>query len=59
MSVAASFLDIGDEKEVVDYVREMTPLICLSIIMDNLQAVLSGSFRAPLHIVLQRCSLFL
>lgn len=42
MSVAASFLDIGDEKEVVDYVREMTPLICLSIIMDNLQAVLSA-----------------
>ncbi|KAF7112703.1 hypothetical protein RHSIM_RhsimUnG0202200 [Rhododendron simsii] len=32
-------------KEVVDYVREMTPLLCLSIIMDSLSAILSGIAR--------------
>ncbi|KAJ4822404.1 hypothetical protein Tsubulata_008942 [Turnera subulata] len=31
-------------KEVVDYVGEMAPLLSLSIILDGLQAVLSGSF---------------
>ena len=36
----------SNEKEVGDYVKEMTPLICLSIIMDSLQAVLSGYFPA-------------
>lgn len=30
------------EKEVVDYVKRMTPLLCLSFIMDSLQALLSG-----------------
>ncbi|KAG5528039.1 hypothetical protein RHGRI_028841 [Rhododendron griersonianum] len=33
------------EKEVVDYVREMTSLLCLSIIMDSLTAILSGIAR--------------
>ncbi|KAF7130424.1 hypothetical protein RHSIM_Rhsim10G0074700 [Rhododendron simsii] len=33
------------EKEVVDYVREMIPLLCLSIIMDSLTAILSGIAR--------------
>lgn len=32
----------SNEKEVVKYVKEMTPLICISLIMDSLQAVLSG-----------------
>jgi len=32
----------SNEKEVVDYVKEMVPLICLSVFMDNLQGVLSG-----------------
>ncbi|GFY86758.1 MATE efflux family protein [Actinidia rufa] len=36
----------SNEKEIGDYVKEMTPLICLSIIMDSLQAVLSGYFPA-------------
>lgn len=31
-----------NEKEVIDYVTEMIPLICLTVIMDNLQGVLSG-----------------
>ncbi|KAI8028758.1 Protein DETOXIFICATION 14 [Camellia lanceoleosa] len=35
----------SEEKEVVDYVKEMTPLICFSITMDSLQAVLSGVAR--------------
>lgn len=33
----------SEEKEVVDYVRDMTPLLCLSIMLDSLQTVLSGS----------------
>ncbi|KAK9270953.1 hypothetical protein L1049_026541 [Liquidambar formosana] len=32
----------SSEKEIVDHVTSMVPLICLSIIMDSLQAVLSG-----------------
>ncbi|CAL5367273.1 unnamed protein product [Camellia sinensis] len=32
----------SDDKEVVDYVKDMTPLLCLSIFMDSFQAVLSG-----------------
>ena len=38
-----AYSDVG---EVVDYVKEMTPIICLSITMDSLQAVLSGYFLA-------------
>jgi MATE family multidrug resistance protein len=32
----------SNEKEVVDYVSNMTPLVCLSVILDGLQVVLSG-----------------
>lgn len=32
----------SNDKQVVAYVAIMTPLICLSIITDSLQAVLSG-----------------
>ncbi|KAG5521662.1 hypothetical protein RHGRI_034028 [Rhododendron griersonianum] len=32
----------SNEKEVVDYVTSMAPLVCLSVIMDSLQGVLSG-----------------
>ncbi|KAB5544803.1 hypothetical protein DKX38_012915 [Salix brachista] len=35
----------SNEKEVVDYVTTMAPLLCLSIIMDSLQGVLSGVAR--------------
>ncbi|XP_031265318.1 protein DETOXIFICATION 14-like [Pistacia vera] len=35
----------SDEKEVVDYVTKMAPLICLSVILDSLQCVLSGVAR--------------
>ncbi|KAG5528011.1 hypothetical protein RHGRI_028817 [Rhododendron griersonianum] len=35
----------SSEKEVVDYVREMTPLLCLSIVMDSLTEILSGIAR--------------
>ncbi|KAJ0099346.1 hypothetical protein Patl1_21399 [Pistacia atlantica] len=31
-----------NDKEVVDYVIELAPLLCLSVIMDSMQAVLSG-----------------
>lgn len=32
----------SNEKEVVEYVTSMAPLVCLSIIMDSVQGVLSG-----------------
>lgn len=32
----------NSDKEVVNYVAELVPLLCLSIMMDSLQAVLSG-----------------
>ncbi|KAK3036531.1 hypothetical protein RJ639_030972 [Escallonia herrerae] len=41
-----------DEKEVVDYVKEITPPICLLLIMDSLQAVLSGY-----HLTSSSCSI--
>ncbi|XP_026380715.1 protein DETOXIFICATION 14-like [Papaver somniferum] len=34
-----------NEREVIDYVTEMIPLICLTVVMDNLQGVLSGVAR--------------
>ncbi|KAG9129739.1 hypothetical protein Leryth_015440 [Lithospermum erythrorhizon] len=38
----------SNEKEVVDYVRDITPLLCLSIIVDSIQTVLSGSSSQPI-----------
>ncbi|XP_039116331.1 protein DETOXIFICATION 10-like [Dioscorea cayenensis subsp. rotundata] len=35
----------SNEKEVVDYVTGMAPLVCISVIMDSLQGVLSGVAR--------------
>ncbi|KAL6529956.1 hypothetical protein OROMI_028601 [Orobanche minor] len=35
----------SEEKEVVGYVKEMAPFLCLSIVMDSLQSVLSGVAR--------------
>ena len=32
----------SNEKEVVDYVAKMAPLLCLSVITDSLQGTLSG-----------------
>ena len=32
-----------NEKEVVDYVTRMAPLLCLNILMDSLQGTLSGN----------------
>lgn len=34
----------SNEKEVVDYVTQMVPLLCLSIIIDSLLGVLAGKF---------------
>ncbi|XP_063950100.1 protein DETOXIFICATION 3 [Daucus carota subsp. sativus] len=33
------------DKQIVDYVRRMTPFICLTIILDNFQSILSGVAR--------------
>ena len=35
----------SDEKEVVDYLTELTPRVCLWVVMDGIQAVLSGLCR--------------
>ncbi|CAM8881439.1 unnamed protein product [Rhodiola kirilowii] len=35
----------SNEKEIIDYVTSMTPLICLSVIIDSIQGVLSGVAR--------------
>ncbi|XP_021291484.1 protein DETOXIFICATION 12-like [Herrania umbratica] len=35
----------SNEKEVVDYVTTMAPLVCVSVILDSLQGVLSGVAR--------------
>ncbi|KAJ6839701.1 protein DETOXIFICATION 12-like isoform X2 [Iris pallida] len=35
----------SNEKEVTDYVMEMVPLVCVSVVMDSLQGVLSGVAR--------------
>ncbi|XP_077253739.1 protein DETOXIFICATION 14-like [Tasmannia lanceolata] len=35
----------SNEKEVVNYVTEMAPLVCISVIMDSIQGVLSGVAR--------------
>lgn len=32
----------SNETQVVDYIAAMTPLLCLSIVTDSLQAVISG-----------------
>ena len=32
----------SNEKEVVDYVALMAPLVCVSVILDGLQGVLTG-----------------
>ncbi|KAI4379127.1 hypothetical protein MLD38_005462 [Melastoma candidum] len=35
----------SNEKEVIDYVTRMSPLVCLSVIIDSLQCILSGVVR--------------
>lgn len=40
----------SNEKEVIDYVTSMTPLICLSVLMDSIQGVLSGTIRHKITI---------
>ncbi|KAG5528052.1 hypothetical protein RHGRI_028850 [Rhododendron griersonianum] len=34
----------SNDKEVVDYVTDMAPLVCISIMMDSFQAVLPGNY---------------
>lgn len=40
----------SNEKEVVDYVTKMAPLVCLSVILDTFQGVLAG-ITQPLCII--------
>ena len=37
----------GNEKELVDYVKDMTLFICFSIFADTIQTILSGSYFKP------------
>lgn len=44
----------SNEEEIVSYVREMAPLVCVSIIMDSLQGVLSGNmFLSSLWLLIE------
>ena len=38
----------SNEKEVVDYVTVMAPLICISVILDSIQGVLAGKILSSL-----------
>ncbi|KAJ6322000.1 hypothetical protein OIU77_011978 [Salix suchowensis] len=50
----------SNEREVVDYVSSMAPLVCLSVIIDGLQGVLSGVARGcgwqHIGVLRQSCS---
>lgn len=51
----------GEEKEVVDYVKDMTPLLCFSIIVDCLHAIFCGYYLSSLlvhHFLQANCSCF-
>lgn len=37
----------SNEKEVVNYVTRMVPLLSISVLVDNLQGVLSGTYFCP------------
>lgn len=37
----------SNEEEVVNYIAEMIPLLCISLFMDSIQGVLSGQFPFP------------
>ena len=40
----------SNEKEVVDYVTVMAPLVCLSVILDSIQGVLTGKLPSYLSL---------
>ena len=42
----------SNEKEVIDYVTTMAPLVCLSVTIDSLQGVLSGFFPYLLQLAI-------
>ncbi|KAG6394351.1 hypothetical protein SASPL_144935 [Salvia splendens] len=52
----------SNEKEVVDYLRELVPFICLLLAMDCIQAVLSGLAPTPLFLAFSplscRCNIW-
>lgn len=39
----------SNEEGVVDYVAELAPLLCLSLVLDGLQAIFSGQFPTILQ----------
>lgn len=47
----------SNEKDVVNYVKDMTPFLCVSIVMDSIQAVFSGDFLNLVHQLLPSASL--
>ena len=46
----------SNEKEVVNYLQELSPLVCILLLMDGIQAVLSGLSR-PLCFFVQCLSI--
>lgn len=42
----------SNEKEVIDYVTVMAPLVCISVILDSIQGVLTGNFPSCLIFII-------
>lgn len=40
----------SDEKEVINYVKEMTPLVCVIVVMDCIHAIFSGLSQLPIYL---------
>ena len=40
----------SNEKEVINYVSNMVPLICLTVITDGMQGVLAGNYLLNLYL---------
>jgi len=38
----------SNEKEVVDYVTAMAPLVCISVLLDSIQGVLTGKIPSSI-----------
>lgn len=46
----------SNEKDIVNYLKELNPLLCLLLVMDSIQAVLSGIYDQGLLIVMKQNS---
>jgi len=47
----------SNEKEVIDYVTVMAPLICTSVVLDSIQGVLTGNLPSSTYFIYVFCIL--